>query len=113
MHAVELGPHQAGNLALGNRNDHITFTDSDENQTFDFPVSLQVQRIFTIFNVSEGWGCLPRRGLPGGVLGVCAAAVSGGSTLPSGPRGKHHASCEQNDISFAGGNYSKPKDSNP
>ena len=48
VHAVELGPHQAGNLALGNHNDHITFTDSDENQTFDFPVSLQVQRVLTI-----------------------------------------------------------------
>ena len=99
MHAVELGPHQAGNLALGNHNDHITFTDSEENQTFDFPVSLQVQRIFTIFTVSGGGGVCP--------------GVSRGSTPPSGPRGKHHAPCEQNDISFAGGNYSKSKASNP
>lgn len=41
---VELGPHQPGNLALVSYNDHISLTDSDENQTFDFPVALQVSR---------------------------------------------------------------------
>ena len=53
VHAVELGPHQAGNLALGNHYDHITFTDSEENQTFDFPVSLQVKYIYLVVSFSN------------------------------------------------------------
>ena len=41
-------------------------------------------------------------------VGVCPAGVSGESTPPMDPEADTTPPCEQNDISFAGGNYSKP-----
>ncbi len=42
VHVVELGPHQPGNFALSSHQEMISFTDSEENQTYDFPTALQV-----------------------------------------------------------------------
>ena len=42
VHIVELGPHQPGNFALSSHQEMISFTDSEENQTYDFPTALQV-----------------------------------------------------------------------